>query len=320
MMDYTDRHCRMLLRLISQHTVLYTEMVTAAAIVRGRDPGRLLAFDPAEHPVVLQIGGSEPSLLATAARAGIAAGYREINLNVGCPSERVTVGRFGACLMIEPELVADCLKAMSDALGTAVSVKCRIGVDDQDIEHDLDRFIAAISKAGCRTVIVHARKAWLKGLSPKENREIPPLDYGRVHRLKRDFPDLTIILNGGLLSLEAALDVIATRDGGPALDGAMIGRAAYDDPYMLATADRLFFGDHRQPAMRAAVLDAYLAYAARETARGARTAQTLRPLSGLYRGCNGARAWRQTLARVAAGATSRDALSSVASRLVPLAA
>ncbi len=248
MMDYTDRHCRRLLRLISQRTRLYTEMVTANAIVRGRDSDRFLAFHPAEPPL---------TLLVTAARRAQAIGYRELNLNVGCPSDRVTVGRFGACLMAEPELVATCVRAMADATGLPVTVKCRIGIDDQDTQRHLDLFVDTIAAAGCRTFIVHARKAWLKGLSPKENREIPPLDYGRVHALKRTFPDLTIILNGGLKTLAETIEAVAAREG-PALDGAMLGRAVTDNPYILAEVDTQLFGDTLPPPSRTEIVAAYL--------------------------------------------------------------
>ncbi len=234
-MDWTDRHCRFFHRLLSAHALLYTEMVTTGAILHGpRD--RLLAFDPAEHPVALQLGGSEPDDLATAARIGADAGYDEINLNCGCPSERVQKGAFGACLMREPALVADCVTAMRGAVDIPVTVKCRLGVDDDDEEQRLFQFVEQVSAAGCKTFIVHARKAWLKGLSPKANRDIPPLNYPLVAKLKRERPDLTIILNGGLASVAASSETITDLR----LDGAMLGRAAYQNPWDLAEADPIF--------------------------------------------------------------------------------
>ena len=322
MMDYTDRHFRRLLRLISRHTRLYTEMVTANAIVRGKDPHRFLAFHPDEHPLTLQLGGSDPALLAESARRAQAEGYREINLNVGCPSDRVTSGRFGACLMAEPDLVAACVAAMADATGLPVTVKCRIGIDDQDAQVHLDAFVDTVAKAGCETFIVHARKAWLKGLSPKENREIPPLDYDRVHRLKQTYPHLRIVLNGGLPNVDAALAAIAARNG-PALDGVMLGRAITDSPYLLADVDSRVFGDPTPAPDRAAVVAAYLDYATSELSRGARKTQVLRHLVGLYRGCAGARSWRQAVTRSMQADLPVGELAAIATRLVtaePLAA
>ena len=322
MMDYTDRHFRRLLRLISRHTRLYTEMVTANAIVRGKDPHRFLAFHPDEHPLTLQLGGSDPALLAESARRAQAEGYREINLNVGCPSDRVTSGRFGDCLMAEPDLVAACVAAMADATGLPVTVKCRIGIDDQDAQVHLDAFVDTVAKAGCETFIVHARKAWLKGLSPKENREIPPLDYDRVHRLKQTYPHLRIVLNGGLPNVDAALAAIAARNG-PALDGVMLGRAITDSPYLLADVDSRVFGDPTPAPDRAAVVAAYLDYATSELSRGARKTQVLRHLVGLYRGCAGARSWRQAVTRSMQADLPVGELAAIATRLVtsePLAA
>ena len=322
MMDYTDRHFRRLLRLISRHTRLYTEMVTANAIVRGKDSRRFLAFHTDEHPLTLQLGGSDPALLAESARRAQAEGYREINLNVGCPSDRVTSGRFGACLMAEPELVATCVAAMADATGLPVTVKCRIGIDDQDAQAHLDAFVATVAQGGCGTFIVHARKAWLKGLSPKENREIPPLDYDRVHGLKRSYPHLRIVLNGGLLTIDAALAAMAARHG-PALDGVMLGRAVTDNPYLLAEVDTRVFGDPTPPPARADVVAAYLDYAAAELDQGARRSQVLRHLVGLFRGCPGARSWRQAVTRAMQDDLPLSELAPIASRLVtaePLAA
>jgi len=321
MMDYTDQHCRMLFRLISRRTRLYTEMVTAAAIVHGRDPQRFLAFSPEEEPLTLQLGGSDPALLATASKAARAAGFQNLNLNVGCPSDKVTVGRFGACLMAEPDVVADAVKAMADATGLPVTVKNRLGIDDQDTERDLDIFITTVSAAGCDTFIIHARKAWLNGLSPKENREIPPLDYPRVHKLKRAFPHLTIILNGGLTTLDAVCAELAVTDA--PLDGVMLGRAAIESPYMLADVDRRLFGATEAPPSREAVVTAYIAYATKVIAQGARTPMVARPLVGLFRGCPGSRAWRQAVTRVMQAQSPIMELATIARQLSgaePLAA
>jgi len=288
MMDWTDRHCRVFHRLLAPHARLYTEMVHAHAVLRG-DRERLLGFDPAEHPVALQLGGSEPATLAAAARIGVARGYDEVNLNVGCPSERVQSGSFGACLMREPALVADCVKAMHDALGGAapVTVKCRLGVDDQDEEATLHAFVAQVAAAGCGTFVVHARKAWLKGLSPKENREIPPLNWPRVHRLKREFPALRIVLNGGIGDLDTALAQLAL------VDGVMLGRAAYHDPYLVARIDHTLHGGGLPD--RRAVLAALEPHARGLRARGERLHHLTRHLVGLFQGLPGARAWRRAL-------------------------
>lgn len=288
MMDWTDRHCRVFHRLLAPHARLYTEMVHAHAVLRG-DQERLLGFDPAEHPVALQLGGSEPAMLAAAARIGVARGYDEVNLNVGCPSERVQSGSFGACLMREPALVAACVKAMHDALGGAapVTVKCRLGVDDQDEEATLHAFVAQVAAAGCGTFVVHARKAWLKGLSPKENREIPPLNWPRVHRLKREFPALRIVLNGGIGDLDSALAQLAL------VDGVMLGRAAYHDPYLVARIDHALHGGVLPD--RRAVLAALEPHARALRARGERLHHLTRHLVGLFQGLPGARAWRRAL-------------------------
>ncbi len=249
MMDWSDRHCRSFHRLLTRHALLYTEMVTADAVIHGnRD--RLLGFSNDEHPVALQLGGSDPAKLADAAAIGAACGYDEINLNVGCPSDRVQEGRFGACLMAEPALVASCVAAMQTAVDIPVTVKCRIGIDDQDCETDFQRFIDAVSGAGCKTFVVHARKAWLHGLSPKENREIPPLNYARVYRLKSARPGLEIVVNGGIETIEAChghLDHV---------DGVMLGRAAYHNPALLAGVDREFYGESAPPMSRAGTRDA----------------------------------------------------------------
>jgi tRNA-dihydrouridine synthase A len=267
-------------------------MIVAQAIVRG-DRKYLLEFDPDEHPVALQLGGSEPGMLAEAAAIGGAFGYDEINLNVGCPSDRVQQATFGACLMARPKLVADCVRAMQAAVGIPVTVKCRIGIDDQDSEADLERFIAAVAGAGCRTVIVHARKAWLDGLSPKENREVPPLDYPRVYRLKAAHPELEIAINGGIASLEEAEAHLAH------VDGVALGRAAYQNPYLLAEVDGRLFGDAAPPPTRRAVLEQLIAYAERHVRNGGRLNNVTRHILGLYHGRPRARAFRRHLSELA---------------------
>lgn len=289
MMEWTDRHCRYFLRLISRRAFLYTEMVTADAVLYGNRE-RVLGFSPEEHPVGLQLGGSDAGKLAEAARIGAAYGYDEINLNIGCPSDRVQSGRFGACLMAEPDLVAECVAAMGDASPLPVTVKCRIGIDDQDAEESLDRFIGQVAEAGCRTFIVHARKAWLKGLSPKENRDVPPLDYERVLRLKRRRPDLEIVLNGGIESFANAESYL------PEVDGVMLGRAAYADPYLLAEVDGALFGSNATPPSRLDVLDRFVPYVEAQLAKGARLNQMTRHILGLFHGQPRARAFRRHLA------------------------
>jgi tRNA-dihydrouridine synthase A len=289
MMEWTDRHCRYFLRLISKHALLYTEMVTADAVLRG-DRTRLLAFHPDEHPVALQVGGSDAAALAEAARIGAEFGYDEVNLNVGCPSDRVQAGRFGACLMAEPELVADLIAAMGASATVPVTVKCRIGIDDQDAEESLDRFIDSVALGGCRTFILHARKAWLEGLSPKENRDIPPIDYDRVYRIKARRPDLTIIVNGGIGSFGEAAEHLTH------VDGVMLGRAAYQDPYLLAEVDQSLFGASEAVPSRLDVLDSFMPYAEEELARGVRLNQMTRHILGLFHGQPRARAFRRLLA------------------------
>jgi len=289
MMEWTDRHCRYFLRLISRRSFLYTEMVTADAVLYGNRE-RVLGFSPEERPVGLQLGGSDPKKLAAASRVGADYGYDEINLNVGCPSDRVQSGRFGACLMAEPDLVAECVAAMGEAAGLPITVKCRIGIDDQDAEAGLDRFIDAVADAGVRTVIVHARKAWLKGLSPKENRDVPPLDYDRVFRLKTRRPELEIVLNGGIGSLAAAQAHL------PHVDGVMLGRAAYADPYLMVEVDAALFGSNETPPSRLDVLDCFVPYVEAELARGARLNQMTRHILGLFHGQPRARAFRRHLA------------------------
>ncbi len=290
MMDWTDRHCRAFHRGLTAKARLYTEMLTAGAVVHG-DRARLLAFDSGEHPVALQLGGSDPALLAEAAKIGEGFGYDEINLNVGCPSDRVQNGRFGACLMREPALVAECMAAIAGAVRVPATVKCRLGVDEQEPDESLFALVDACAAAGVSVFVVHARKAWLEGLSPKDNREIPPLDYAIVHRLKRERPQLTVVLNGGLTTLEASAGHL---EGGDALDGVMLGRAAYHDPGMLGLADRRLFGAGEDVSPETAV-ERYLPHVRAERARGTRLATLTRPLLGLFHGRPGARAWRRTL-------------------------
>jgi tRNA-dihydrouridine synthase A len=288
MMDWTDRHCRAFHRALTSRARLYTEMVTTGAVLHG-DHGRLLGFDPSEHPVALQLGGSEPADLAAAARIGAQWGYAEINLNVGCPSDRVQTGRFGACLMREPALVARCVSAMIDAVPASVpvSVKCRLGVDDQDPAESLFGLVDGCARAGVRTFIVHARKAWLQGLSPKDNREIPPLDYAIVAQLKRARPDLTVVVNGGVGSLEEAEPRLAE------VDGVMLGRAAYHQPAILGEVDARVFS--QAPTSPLEALERYRPYIAGALGRGVRLASITRHMLGLFHGKAGARAWRRIL-------------------------
>lgn len=296
MLDWTDRYCRYFLRLISRHTLLYTEMVTTGALIHGSRRGereRFLGFDPAEHPIALQLGGSDPDEMAHCARLGAERGYDEININVGCPSDRVQNGRFGACLMAEPQIVADCVAAMKAAVAVPVTVKTRIGIDDRDSYGELVDFVGAVTDAGCDALIVHARKAWLAGLSPKENRDIPPLRYDIVERLKTDFPDQCISINGGIKTLAEADGFLRT------LDGVMIGREAYHNPWILAEADRLIFGDDRPAPTRHQVLDAFLPYVHRELAAGQHLSAMSRHILGLFQGQPGARAWRRHLSEQA---------------------
>jgi tRNA-dihydrouridine synthase A len=292
MMDWTDRHCRYFHRLLTRHALLYTEMVTAEAVIRGnRD--QLLGLSPAEHPVALQLGGADPGKLAEAALIGEGYGYGEINLNVGCPSDRVQDGRFGACLMAEPDLVAHCVAAMQARVKIPVTVKCRIGIDDQDSERDFQGFIERVAAAGCTTFIVHARKAWLKGLSPKENREVPPIDYARVYRLKAARPDLEIVINGGIASLSECSEHLRH------VDGVMLGRAAYQTPYMLAGIDRRFFETEREMPARRAVLEALTPYIEAHIRRGGRLNNVVRHVLGIYHGEPRARLFRRHLSEQA---------------------
>lgn len=292
MMEWTDRHCRYFHRLMTRHARLYTEMVTADALIHG-PRARLLTFDPAEHPVALQLGGSDPAKLADAAAFGAEEGYDEINLNVGCPSDRVQNGTFGACLMAQPDHVARLVAAMRQAVSVPVTVKCRIGIDDQDEERDLTRFVDHVADAGCDTFIVHARKAWLQGLSPKQNRDVPPLNYERVWRLKEARPDLTIIVNGGLASLQECETHLAH------VDGVMVGRAAYQTPYMLADVDRQFFNDETDAPSRDAIIDALKPYAAAHLETGGRLIHITRHILGLYHGQPRGRLFRRHLSDLA---------------------
>jgi tRNA-dihydrouridine synthase A len=288
MMDWTDRHCRALHRVLSARALLYTEMVTTGAVLHG-DRERLLGFDAFEQPVALQLGGSEPGDLAASAKIGEDLGYREINLNVGCPSDRVQSGRFGACLMREPELVAESMAAIGATVSIPATVKCRIGVDDQDPEDSLFNLVDLCAAAGVTTFIVHARKAWLQGLSPKENRDIPPLDYGLVYRLKRERPDLTIVINGGIASLEEAQGHLAH------VDGVMLGRAAYHEPALLGQVDRLIFGEPVEDVGAFEAVERYLPYVEEQLARGVHLAAMTRHMLGLFHGLPGARSWRRIL-------------------------
>ena len=309
MMEWTDRHCRFFHRLMTRRALLYTEMLTTGAVLHG-DRARLLGFDAAEHPVALQLGGHDPKALAECARIGEAFGYDEINLNVGCPSDRVQEGRFGACLMNEPATVAESVAAMKAAVKIPVTVKCRIGVDDQDPEDSLFGFADAVKAAGTDALIVHARKAWLKGLSPRENREVPPLDYAIVHRLKATHPDLEIIINGGITTLEQAQAQLAH------VDGVMMGRAAYQEPWRLLGVDPMLFGEAAPFATAQEVALALMPYIEGQMAKGFRLNSITRHVLGLFRAVPGARAFRRHLATeaVKAGASAAvmaDALAAM---------
>ncbi|HAT1543200.1 tRNA dihydrouridine(20/20a) synthase DusA [Aeromonas hydrophila] len=287
MLDWTDRHCRYFHRLMTRQTLLYTEMVTTGAIIHGK--GDYLGYSEQEHPISLQLGGSNPADLARCAKLAEERGYDEVNINVGCPSDRVQNGRFGACLMGEPALVADCVKAMRDVVDIPVTVKTRIGIDDQDSYEFLQAFIEQVRDAGCDTFIVHARKAWLSGLSPKENREIPPLDYPRVYRVKQDYPDLTIAINGGVTSMEQTLEHLQY------VDGVMMGREAYQNPYILAQVDNLVFGQNHAVPSRHEVVRMMLPYIEQELAKGNYLSHMTRHMLGLFQNMQGARAWRRHL-------------------------
>ena len=288
MMDHTDRHYRYFIRLITRHTLLYTEMITTTAILNGNRE-RLLAYSDCEHPLVLQLGGSNPTELGQCATIAEEYGYDEINLNVGCPSDRVQTGRFGACLMAEPQLVAECIAAMQQATLVPVTVKTRLGIDDRDSYDDLATFIDRVSISGCRTFIIHARKAWLTGLSPKENREVPPLNYSTVYQLKNDFPDLEIIINGGFTRLEQIQEQYSY------VDGVMIGRAAYHDPYLLAEVDKKIFADKNKVKSRQQILSDFMDYVSRQLDQGVALQHMTRHILGLYQGQPGARSYRRQL-------------------------
>jgi tRNA-dihydrouridine synthase A len=310
MMEWTDRHCRFFHRLLTRRALIYTEMITTGAVIHG-DRARLLGYDPAEHPVALQLGGSEPQKLAEC--AGIAAdlGYDEVNLNVGCPSDRVQEGRFGACLMAEPALVGDCVAAMKAKVKVPVTVKCRIGIDEQDSETALEALTGAVEQAGVDALIVHARKAWLDGLSPRENRDIPPLDYDRVYRLKAAHPRLSIVLNGGIVDLDQAAAHLAR------IDGIMMGRAAYQEPWRLLAVDPDLFGEAPPFASPKTAAEALIPYIEREIARGARLHAITRHILGLFRGVPGARAFRRHLAMEAVKPGAGVAALRAALALVP---
>jgi len=317
MMEWTDRHCRFFHRLLTRRALIHTEMITTGAVLHG-DRARLLAYDPAEHPVALQLGGSDPRALAQCARIAADLGYDEINLNVGCPSDRVQEGRFGACLMAEPALVGDCVAAMKASVAVPVTVKCRIGIDDQDPEEALEAMTCAVEAAGVDALIVHARKAWLEGLSPRENRDIPPLDYDRVYRLKAAHSALAVMLNGGIVDLDQAVSHLGR------VDGVMIGRAAYQEPWRLLAVDPLLYGESAPFASPKVAAEALVPYLERELRRGTRLHAITRHILGLFRGVPGARAFRRHLATegVKPGAdiaTFRAALALVVDTDAPVA-
>jgi tRNA-dihydrouridine synthase A len=309
MMDWTDRHCRFFHRLLTRRALIYTEMLTTGALLHGNG-ARLLAFDPFEHPVALQLGGCEPAALSQSARIGQDFGYDEINLNIGCPSERVQDGRFGACLMAEPALVADCVAAMKAAVEIPVTVKCRIGIDEQDPNQALFVFAEAVKAAGVDALIAHARKAWLKGLSPRENRAVPPLDYALVRRLKTAHPDLEIVLNGGIASLEQAQAELG------AVDGVMMGRAAYQEPWRLLAVDPMLYGEPASFASAKDVAYALIPYIERELAKGVHLSAITRHVLGLFRAVPGARAFRRHLATEAVKPAARAEVLADALALV----
>ncbi|NOQ64093.1 MAG: tRNA dihydrouridine(20/20a) synthase DusA [Methyloprofundus sp.] len=306
MLDWTDKHCRYFHRLLSQQAVLYTEMVTTGALING-DKQRHLAFNSEEHPVALQLGGSSVQDLALCSKIAEDYAYDEVNLNVGCPSERVQKGRFGASLMAEPELVAECVAAMQEAVNIPVTVKSRIGIDEQDSYEELVRFIETIAQAGCDTFIIHARKAWLSGLSPKQNRDVPPLRYDVVQQIKQDFPQLEIIINGGVTTLEQTEDLLTS------LDGVMIGREAYHNPYLLAEVDKRFYQHENQLKSRHEVALALIPYIQQKLSEGERLHSITRHILGLFHGVQGARAWRRHLSEQApkAGANENVVLQAL---------
>lgn len=292
MMDWSDRHCRFFWRLLSKRAVLYSEMVTTGALLHG-DAERFLKFNSEEHPLALQLGGSDPAALAECARMAEEWGYDEVNLNCGCPSDRVQNGMIGACLMAEPELVGRCVAAMKAATVLPITVKHRIGIDDMDDYDGLVRFVSRVSENGCSTFIVHARKAWLKGLSPKENREVPPLQYDKVYRLKQDFPHLEIIINGGLTTLTQCQEALRH------VDGVMLGREIYSNPYLLAEVDQLLYGDDQPQISREAVVQQFMNYCAEQMTQGVRLNHMTRHILGLYQGLPGARRFRRVISEQA---------------------
>lgn len=300
MLDWTDRHCRYFYRLLSKNALLYTEMVTTGALIHG-ERQRYLAYDNAEHPLALQLGGSNPEDLALCTRMAEDMGYDEVNLNIGCPSDRVQNGRFGACLMAEPALVADCVAAMRNQVSIPVTVKSRIGIDDQEDYADLYRFIDTVNQAGCCVFIIHARKAWLKGLSPKQNREIPPLRYDLVGEIKKAFPQLSIVLNGGIETLEAAQQHLQT------FDGVMLGRSIYHNPYLLAQVDAMVFQQPSEIPERVAIIESLLPYIRQHIRQGGRLNHISRHILGLFQGQPGAKAWRRHISEHAhkSGATEQ---------------
>ena len=310
MMEWTDRHCRFFHRLLTRRARIYTEMITTGAVLHG-PRARLMAYDVAEHPLALQLGGCDPRQLAECARIAEAFGYDEVNLNIGCPSDRVQEGRFGACLMAEPALVGDCVAAMAAVVKLPITVKCRIGIDDQDPEEALEALACAVERAGVAALIVHARKAWLDGLSPRENRNVPPLDYARVYRLKAAHPNLSVMLNGGITTVDQAFNHLRC------VDGVMMGRAAYQEPWRLLAVDPVLFGERARFASARAAAEALLSYIERELARGTRLHAVTRHVLGLFRGMPGARAFRRHLATEAVkpaadAATFRAALAFIA--------
>ena len=312
MIDWTDRHCRWFHRRLSGRALLYTEMVVADAVIHG-DKDFLIAYNPEEHPVALQIGGSDPVKLAKASKVGEQFGYDEININIGCPSDRVQSGRFGACLMAEPDLVAQCYTAMAEAVNVPVTVKCRLGIDEQNLDETLPEFIEKVSAAGATHFIIHARKAWLKGLSPKENRDVPPLDYALVHAMKKRYPHLDIVLNGGVKTIA---DAKAESEG---LDGVMLGRAAYHDPWILREIDEVFYGGESFTASREDIVGDLIAYAQRKQMHDRSTKALIRHIMGLYAGRPGARLWRRTLSEgISSGAKPADIIRMGAEAMAKL--
>jgi len=310
MMDWTDRHCRWFHRRLSKRALLYTEMVVADAIIHG-DKDYLISYNLEEHPVALQIGGSDPVKLAKASKVGEQFGYDEININIGCPSDRVQSGRFGACLMAEPDLVAECYDAMANAVKVPVTVKCRLGIDDQDLDKTLPEFIEKVSAAGARRFIIHARKAWLKGLSPKENRDVPPLDYALVHAMKARYPHLDIVLNGGVKTIaEAQADAAG-------LDGVMLGRAAYHNPWILRDVDEVFYGGQSFTQARQDVVKDLILYAERKQGEDRSTKALIRHIMGIYAGQPGARLWRRSLSEgMASGAKPSEVIKGAAEAML----